>query len=60
MFRWMLEDRCFSSVFEHDLGWLVNSHSLYGLPSGWSKVVERLLPGVYQNKIHGIARRSLV
>lgn len=23
------------------LGWLVNSHYLYGLPSGWSKVMER-------------------
>lgn len=39
------------------LGWLVNSHYLYGLPSGWSKVVERFFSGSL-SKIHGITRRS--
>jgi hypothetical protein len=47
----MLEDRCKLSVFEHGIGVTGQSHYLYGLPSGWSKVVERFFPGVYQKSM---------
>jgi hypothetical protein len=52
MFRWMLEGRCATSVFEHGIGMTGQFfNNLYGLPSGWSKVMERFLPGVYQKSM---------